>query len=43
MNWMLKDFLKKFISIYLNNVIIYTKENFEVHLNHIKQVFEALR
>jgi hypothetical protein len=43
MNWVLKDFIRIFVAVYLDNVIIYTKGSFELHINQINQVFQALR
>ena len=43
MNYVLQDFLGKFVLVYLDDVIIYTKGGFETHLDHLKQVFETLR
>src|SRR5436190_23232322 len=43
MNWVLRDFLGKFVAVYLDDVIIFTNGSFEQHLDHIKQVFQALR
>ena len=42
MNYVLQDHLGKFVSVYLDDIIIYSK-NFEQHLDHIKLVFESLR
>ena len=43
MNWVLRDYLGKFVAVYLDDVIIYTKGSFELHIDHIKQVFQTLR
>ena len=43
MNRVLQDHLGDFIAVYLDDVIIYTKGSFEQHINHIRQVFKALR
>ena len=43
MNWVLRDFLGIFVTVYLDDVIIYTKGAYEPHLNHIRQVFSVLR
>ena len=43
MNWVLKVFLRLFVSVYLDDVIIYTKGPFELHVDHVKQVFQAFR
>ena len=42
MNHVLRDFLGKFVAVYLDDIIIYSK-TFEQHLDHLNQVFEALR
>jgi hypothetical protein len=42
MNHILRDFLGKFVAVYLDDIIIYSN-TFEQHLDHIQQVFEALR
>src|SRR5579871_4484096 len=43
MNWVLRDFIGIFVAVYLDDVIIYTKGTFELHLDHVKQVFQSLR
>ena len=43
MNWVLKDFIGIFVAVYLDDVIIYTKGLFELHIDQINQVFQALR
>jgi hypothetical protein len=43
MNRVLQDFLGDFIAVYLDDVIIYSKGSFEQHVDHIRQVFTALR
>src|SRR3954471_19661356 len=43
MNWVLRDYLGMFVAVYLDDVIIYTKGAFELHIDHIKQVFQTLR
>ena len=43
MNWVLKDFIGIFVAVYLDDVIIYTKGPFELHIDQINQVFQALR
>jgi hypothetical protein len=43
MNRVLQDYLGKFVSVYLDDVIIYTKGPLETHLDHLRQVFETLR
>ncbi len=42
MNQVLRKYFKKFILIYLNDIIIYSK-TFEEYKEHIKLVFEALQ
>src|SRR3954470_19348182 len=42
MNYFLQKFLGKFVAVYLDDIIIYST-TFEQHINHIHQVFEALR
>ena len=43
MNYISQEYLSKFVSVYLDDVIIYTKGSLECHLDHLKQVFETLR
>src|SRR2546423_5269796 len=43
MNRVLQEFLGNFVAVYLDNIIIFTKGTFEQHMNHLQQVFEALR
>src|SRR2546423_2963821 len=43
MNRVLQEFLDDFVAVYLNDVIIFTKGIFEQHIDHLQQVFEALR
>ena len=42
MNYVLQDFLGKFVAVYLNDIIIYSK-TFEQHIHQLQQVFQALR
>jgi hypothetical protein len=42
MNYILQKFLGKFVAVYLDDIIIYST-TFEQHIDHIHQVFEALR
>ena len=42
MNYVLQEFLGKFVAVYLDDIIIYSK-TFEQHIDHIGQVFRALR
>src|SRR5688572_17269997 len=43
MNWVLQDYLGKFVAVYIDDVIIFTKGTLEQHLDHLKQVFQTLR
>ena len=43
MNYILHDYLGKFVAVYLDDIIIYSKGSLENHLSHIAQVFETLR
>ena len=42
MNYVLQDFLGKFVAVYLDDIIIYSR-TFEQHIDHIRQIFGALR
>ena len=42
MNEVLRKYLEKFVLVYLDDIIIYSK-TFEEHKEHIRLVFEALR
>src|SRR5436853_3847716 len=42
MNYVLQDFLGKFAAVYIDDIIIYSR-TFEQHMDHIQQVFDALR
>src|SRR6266542_592668 len=42
MNQVLRKYLGKFILVYLDDIIIYSK-TFEEHKEHVRLVFEALR
>ncbi|XP_057543336.1 uncharacterized protein LOC130821562 [Amaranthus tricolor] len=42
MNEVLRPFLGKFIVVYLDDILVYSKEITE-HLNHLQQLFEVLR
>jgi hypothetical protein len=42
MNHVLQDFLEKFVAVYLDDIIIYSR-TFEQHIDHVGQVFQALR
>ena len=43
MNNILHDYLGRFVAVYLDDIIIYSKGTFENHIGHLKQVFETLR
>ena len=42
MNYVLQEYLGKFVAVYLDDIIIFSK-TFEQHIDHIHLVFEALR
>jgi TolA-binding protein len=42
MNYILQDYLGKFVAVYLDDIIIYSK-TYEQHIDHVKLVLEALR
>jgi hypothetical protein len=42
MNHVLRKFLGKFVAVYLDDIIIFST-SFEQHIDHVNQVFEALR
>ncbi len=42
MNYILRKYLRDFVLIYLNNIIIYSK-TWKKHLNHLRLVFEVLK
>ena len=42
MNFVLQDFLGKFVAVYLDDIIIYSR-TFEQHIDHLRLVFETLR
>ena len=42
MNQVLRKYLRKFVLVYLNDIIIYSKI-FKEHKEHVRLVFEALR
>jgi len=37
-NWALQDFLNKFCSAYVNNILIFTDESLHQHWNHVWKV-----
>ena len=41
-NWTLRDFLDKFASAYLDDVLIFTNSSLKEHCNHIQQVLQKL-
>ena len=43
MNWVLQDYLGKFVAVYIDDIIIFTKGTLEQHLDHLKQVLQTLR
>jgi len=43
MNRVLQEYLSKFVAVYLDDIIIYSKGSFEQHIDHIRQVFESMR
>ena len=43
MNWVLRDYLGLFVSVYLDDVIIFTKGSYKMHIDHIKQIFATLK
>src|SRR5215212_5634613 len=42
MNHILQDYIGKFVAVYLDDIIIYSK-TFEQHIDHVKQIFRALQ
>ena len=42
MNYVLQDYLGKFVLVYLDDIIIHST-TFEQHIDHVQQVFDALR
>ncbi len=42
MNKVLRQYIEKFIQVYLDNVIIYSN-NLDEHKKHIKTVFEKIK
>ena len=42
MNYVLQDYIGKFLAIYLDDIIIYSK-TFEQHIDHINSILKALR
>ena len=41
-NDVLREFLDEFCIIYLDDVLIYTNDSLENHINHVCQVFQCL-
>src|SRR2546423_11184948 len=42
MNYVLQDYIGKFLAVYLDDIIIYSKI-FEQHIDHINSILKALR
>ena len=42
MNYIFQEYIGKFVAVYLDDIIIYSK-TFEQHIDHIKTIFKALR
>ena len=42
MNDILRDYLKKFVTVYLNNIIIFSKDK-KSHKRHVKKVLKKIR
>jgi hypothetical protein len=42
MNEVLRSFISKFVMIYFDNILIYSK-SFDEHIEHLRAVFDALR
>ena len=42
MNHILKEFLDEFAVVYIDDILIYSK-NFEEHIEYIRKVFEKLQ
>src|SRR4051812_33399598 len=42
MNFVLQEYLYKFVAVYLDDIIIYSK-TYEEHLQYLQMVFEAIR
>ena len=43
MNYILQDFIGKFVCVYLDDIIIYSTGSFEQHIDHLGQVLNTLR
>ena len=43
MNNILHDYIGRFVAVYLDDIIVYSKGSLENHIDHIRQVFETLR
>jgi len=42
-NWALRDFLNKFCSAYVNNILIFTDELLHQHRNHVQKILLRLQ
>ena len=42
MNYVLQNYIGKFVAVYLDDIIIYSK-TFEQHIDHVNKVLDALR
>ncbi len=42
-NWVLRDFLNKFCSAYVNNILIFTDELLHQHQNHVQKILLQLQ
>jgi hypothetical protein len=42
-NWALQDFLNKFCSVYVNDILIFTNESLHQHQNHVQKILLQLQ